>query len=409
MLSTRRELTDKEKFEHRAIAHSISTTWALANNTLLYGPKLNEMPNDLGWTNKDITQYSDTLGGITLIAATAFMLLLFELGNEKRYAEQLRYAWWPEEYHADHGAEEYKQFSYYDRTVKIASASIRTYLNGASIALLMDDLFHKNSIIIPLAVFCIAISAIGDFSLYLFERKSEAWLPNNTWASWLRIIVTSLYSLGPAALFCTSAIRKMHFNDSTSPGFNFDNWNNSLVTAFCLIGGPALVISTLLQYNKFIANLFGENEMTRKLPPKIEALKQYQSITYTTAIFKAVVSAAATLKVFFELGSSPAIRGTGYAVSAIGLVASAIVQYGLYKPLPTTDTEALNAALLEEMQHDENDVESHIGRMTSVVSNQADPRRYTLSSPQSFWEKCSGCGAALKKSFSSKTPHHTVT
>jgi hypothetical protein len=405
-------ISPQDQFKHRAIAHFITTIWALFNNTLLYGPKLNEMPHDLGWTNKDILQYSDTAQGISLISFMSLMLLLFELGNEKRYAEKLRYALWPEEYHADHGSEKHKPFSYYDRTVKMASASIRTYLNGASIALLMDDLFHQESITVPLAVFCIIISGIGDFSLYLCQRANLPWLPSNNWANKLRIMVTLLYSFGPAALFCTSAIRKMHFDEDTPPDFNFDSWNNGIVTAFCLIGGPALVIATLLQYNKFIANFFGEDETTRQLPPRIQTLKAYRSITYITAIFKAVVSAAATLQVFFDLGDSPAIRGTGYAVSAIGLVASVPVQYGFYKPEPTSAAESLSASLLEQNRHDERDLESHLGRLTSLAANEVDPSRHTLTSPPGFWDNCSsycsGKNAAFWEYISTKAPHSTV-
>jgi hypothetical protein len=402
-------ISPQDQFKHRAIAHFITTIWALFNNTLLYGPKLNEMPHDLGWTNKDITQYGDTPQGISLISFMSLMLLLFELGNEKRYAELLRYALWPEEYHADHGMAKQKQFSNYNITVKAASASIRTYLNGASIALLMNDLFHEDRVTVPVAIFCITVSAIGDFSLYLCERANKPWLPNNNWANKLRIAVTLLYSFGPPALFCTSAIRKMHFEKDTTAGFNFDNLNNGIVTAFCIIGGIALVVSTLLQYNKFIANFFGEDDVSRKLPPQIEALKQYRSITYIAAFFKAVVSAAATLQVFFELGNSPAIRGTGYAVSTIGLVASAITQYGLYKPLPTTQAESLGASLLAQSQRDEQDLENSLGRLTSVVANEAETFRQTLDSPPSFWKGCCTKGAnALRKATGIKSPHSTV-
>lgn len=401
------QISPKDKFKHRAIAHFITTIWALFNNTLLYGPKLNEMPRDIGWTNKDVIQYGDTPQGISLISFMSLMLLLFELGNEKRYAELLRYALWPEEYHADHGTEKQKQFSNYDITVKAASASIRTYLNGASIALLMNDLFHEDRVTVPVAIFCITVSAIGDFSLYLCERANKPWLPHNNWATRLRIAVTLLYSFGPAALFCTSAIRKMHFEKDTAAGFNFNNWNNGIVTVFCLIGGIALVISTLLQYNKFIANLFGEDQVSRKLPPQVEALKQYRSITYIAAFFKAVVSAAATLHVFFELGNSPAIRGTGYAVSVIGLVASAITQYGLYKPLPTTEAESLGASLLESSQRDEQELEESLGRLTSVVANDAEFIRTTFRQP-SFWEQCSSCRKVFWGFSSAKTPHATV-
>lgn len=325
----------------KRISHIISSIWALISNAPLYGSKLDEILKNLKIIDRDIHELTGSWSGITIITLHALLLLGFELGNETRYADSLRYALYDDEhalddeYHSE--AKNSSAARYYDIAIKIAGASVRTYLNGASVALLMQDLYRQEGATIPVAALFLVICGVNNFAYYLCKKPLKPWMPPQL-AKALRFALLTPFAIGPSALFATSAIRKMHFDHHSEAAFAFNNVNNGVVTAGSMIGGTALAVATLTSYNHHLANFLGETkeDKVRRMPRPFETLKKSRSITWTAATFKALVSTAAAYQVIISvLGENPLGYAVGISLAVIGFAACVLAQYGLYKPVTT--------------------------------------------------------------------------